>query len=122
MSASMAYIHPNKDRPNLTVQCDSLVTKILIEGGKKAVGVQTRIAGVEKQINASKEVILSSGAINSPHLLMISGVGDCQELESFGIKPIFHSPLVGKNLQDHLEVYVQYECKNPISIKDVRIY
>jgi choline dehydrogenase len=118
-SASNAYIHPNKNRKNLKVQCNSYVNKIMFDDSKTAVGVEVMINNKLERIHAKKEIILSCGAVDSPRLLMLSGVGNAEDLEAVGIKPYLNLPEVGRNLQDHLEVYVQYECKNPITIKDV---
>jgi choline dehydrogenase len=115
LSASTAYLHPVMDRPNLTVQTKSFVTKILFEG-KKAIGVEVdRGKGKTEQIFGN-DIILSGGAINSPQLLQLSGIGNAKELEALGITVIQDLPGVGENLQDHLEVYVQYACKQPISV------
>jgi choline dehydrogenase len=118
-SASNAYIHPNKNRKNLKVQCNSYVNKIMFDDSKTAVGVEVMINNKLERIHANKEIILSCGAVDSPRLLMLSGVGNAEDLKAVGIKPYLNLPEVGRNLQDHLEVYVQYECKNPITIKDV---
>ena len=114
-SAARAYLHPVKHRKNLTIQCRALVTKVLTEG-KTATGVEYRLPfGRVRQVRA-KEVILCGGAFNSPQLLQVSGIGNSQHLESVGIKPVHHLPGVGENLQDHLEVYVQHACKQPVSL------
>jgi len=115
LSASTAYLHPVMDRPNLTVQTNSFVTKILFED-KKAIGVEVdRGKGRTEQIFGN-DIILSGGAINSPQLLQISGIGNARELEALGIPIVQDLPGVGENLQDHLEVYVQYACKQPVSV------
>jgi len=115
LSASTAYLHPVMDRPNLTVQTNSFVTKILFED-KKAIGVEVdRGKGRTEQIFGN-DIILSGGAINSPQLLQLSGVGNAKELEALGIPIVQDLPGVGENLQDHLEVYVQYACKQPVSV------
>ena len=115
LNASRAYLHPVMDRPNLQVETRAFVTKILFEG-KKAVGVEV-IQGRGKALKVyADEVILSGGAINSPHLLLLSGIGNTVELEALGISVVHDLPGVGENLQDHLEVYVQYACKQPVSV------
>ncbi len=115
LSASNAYLHPVKDRPNLTVQTRTLVTKILFDG-MKAIGVEVlRNNGAVETISAG-EVILSSGSINSPQLLQLSGVGNAEELTELGIEVVQDLPGVGENLQDHLEVYIQHGCKKPVSV------
>ena len=115
LSASRAYLHPVMRRPNLTVKCWSFVTRILFQGNR-AVGVEfTRARGPVRRAYAS-EVILCGGAINSPQLLQVSGVGNADELTALGVGVIHHLPGVGENLQDHLEVYVQHACTKPVSV------
>ena len=111
LSAARAYLHPAMSRPNLEVRCNTFVERVVFEG-TRAVGVQ---AGGET-IRAG-EVILCGGAVNSPQLLQLSGVGNAQELEALDISVVHHLPGVGENLQDHLEVYVQYECLQPVSMQ-----
>lgn len=115
VSAATAYLNPVKSRSNLTIKTKSLVTKILFEG-KKAVGVEVLYKGKKKITYRCHEVILCGGAINSPQILQLSGVGDAEHLKSVGIEPVHHLPGVGQNLQDHLEVYVQHSCKQPVSL------
>ena len=106
------YLNPVKNRKNLNILKNSFVEKILFEG-KKAVGLEVKINNKVEKIYANKEVILSGGSINSPQLLMLSGIGDETHLRDNGIKVIHHSKGVGKNLQDHLETYIQQKCKTP---------
>lgn len=114
-SAARAYLHPVKRRRNLTVQCRALATKLITEG-KTVVGVEYSLPfGRNKSVRA-KEVILCGGAFNSPLLLQVSGIGNETDLRSVGITPIHHLPGVGENLQDHLEVYVQQSCTQPVSL------
>ncbi|MEU7941489.1 choline dehydrogenase [Microbispora bryophytorum] len=111
LSAARAYLHPVMNRPNLTVKTGAFVTKILFEG--------TRAVGVEfdgKRVRAG-EVVLCGGAINSPQLLQLSGVGDADHLKAHGVDVVHDLPGVGENLQDHLEVYIQYACKQPVSMQ-----
>ncbi|MFF5480365.1 choline dehydrogenase [Streptomyces sp. NPDC012935] len=116
LSASKAYLKPAMDRPNLTVMTRTLVTRVLFEGNR-AVGVECRRGrGPLKQVRA-KEVILCGGAINSPQLLQLSGVGNAEELRALGVDVVHDLPGVGENMQDHLEVYVQYACKQPVSMQ-----
>ncbi|KAK4475944.1 hypothetical protein MN116_001183 [Schistosoma mekongi] len=115
-SASTAYLHPAlKSSSNLTVETNATVTQILFKNNK-AVGVKYKKNGQVHEAKAESEVILSGGAINSPHLLMLSGIGDVDYLRSVGIDAWHHLPGVGQNLQDHLEVYVQQACKKPITL------
>jgi choline dehydrogenase len=113
-NAARAYVHPVKHRPNLTVKCRTFVTRILFEG-KRAVGVEFVSGGKQHQVYGG-EIIACGGAINSPQLLQVSGIGNAGELKKLGINIIHDLPGVGENLQDHLEVYVQYACKKPVSL------
>ncbi len=113
-SAARAYLHPVKNRPNLTVQCLAHVNKVLFEG-TTAVGVEYQRFGRTHRVRAN-EVILSGGAINTPQLLQLSGVGNAKELAALGIDVVKDLPGVGENLQDHLEVYVQHASRKPVSL------
>src|SRR5690625_5198566 len=113
-SAARSYIHPVKHRSNLRVLTKAMVLKILFEG-KKATGVRYRKDGKVQEATAKREVILCGGAINTPQLLQLSGVGNADELKQHDIESIQHLPGVGENLQDHLETYVQWSCKKPVS-------
>jgi choline dehydrogenase len=114
LSAARAYLHPVMSRPNLEVRCRSFVSRILFEG-KRAVGVEITERGRSRRVMAG-EVVLCGGAINSPQLLQLSGVGNAGELRALGIAVVEDLPAVGENLQDHLEVYVQYSSKLPVSV------
>ena len=105
-SASQAYLRPALKRKNLETRVKANATRILFEG-TKAVGVEYIHDNQIRRAKAIKELILAGGAINSPHLMMLSGIGDSEELKQHGLKTVMHLPGVGKNLQDHLEVYVQ---------------
>ena len=109
-SVSKYYLNPAKKRKNLNIFLNSFVEKIIFEG-KKAIGIEVKIKNKVKKIYAEKEIILSGGSINSPHLLMLSGVGDADHLKQRGINIVHDLKGVGKNLQDHLETYIQQECK-----------
>ena len=111
-SASKYYLKPAKSRKNLRVFTESFVEKIIFEG-KKAVGIRVKIKNKVQTIYANKEVILSGGSINSPQLLMVSGVGPADHLKEKGIEIVHELKGVGKNLQDHLETYIQQECNTP---------
>lgn len=108
-SASVAYLAPARDRQNLTVRTGAQVLRIVTENGR-AVGVETAADGV---IRAGREVILSSGAIGSPRLLMLSGIGPADHLRGLGIPVVLDRPGVGSNLQDHLDLFVIAECTGP---------
>ena len=115
LSAARAYLHPVRDRKNLTIETLALGTKVRFQG-KRAVGVDYLRGGrLQRSVDAG-EVILCGGAINTPQLLQLSGVGDEQHLRNVGVDVVHHSPGVGENLQDHLEVYIQYASKLPVSI------
>ncbi|HET9094953.1 MAG TPA: choline dehydrogenase [Solirubrobacteraceae bacterium] len=124
LSAARAYLHPAMRRPNLDVQCRALVDRVLFEGDR-AVGVQYTTGlfgrGERRRVSAG-EVILCGGAINSPQLLQLSGVGNARELGRLGIGVVADVPGVGENLQDHLEVYVQYASKQPVSVAPAMKY
>jgi choline dehydrogenase len=113
-NAARAYVHPVKNRRNLTVKCRTLATRILFKG-RRAVGVE--YARGKRLVRVfGGEIICCGGAINSPHLLQLSGVGNGSELAALGIPVVQDLPGVGENLQDHLELYVQYACKKPVSM------
>ncbi len=101
-SAARAYLHPVRQRKNLTILTGALATKILFQG-KRAVGVLCRHKGGEREIRAAREVILSAGALQSPQLLMLSGIGPAETLKRHGIAVRHHLPGVGQNLQDHVD-------------------
>lgn len=121
LSAARAYLHPVLDRRNLEVRTRVLVTRILFEG-KRAVGVEiSRGRGHAETIRAGR-VICCGGAINSPQLLQLSGVGNAAELAALGIPVVQDLPGVGENLQDHLEVYVQHACTQPVSMSPALLW
>ncbi|MBW8711610.1 MAG: GMC family oxidoreductase N-terminal domain-containing protein, partial [Mycobacterium sp.] len=110
LSAARAYLHPVMRRPNLDVITRAFVERVVFEG-KRAVGVDYRhLFGGTKRVSAG-QVVLCGGAINSPQLLQLSGVGNSADLQALGIDVVHDLPGVGENLQDHLEVYIQYACK-----------
>ncbi|CAN5580163.1 choline dehydrogenase [soil metagenome] len=115
LSAARAYLHPVMGRPNLEVKTRSFVTRVLFEG-TRAVGVEYKRGAAAPQRARAGEVILCGGAINTPQTLQVSGVGNADELGKLGIPVVQHLPGVGENLQDHLEVYVQYACSQPVSM------
>jgi len=115
LSAARAYLHPVRHRKNLRVETLAFVTGIRFEG-KRAVGVDYLRAGRARRTADAGEVILCGGAINTPQLLQLSGIGDEALLRQHGIPVVQHLPGVGENLQDHLEVYIQYASKQPVSI------
>lgn len=106
-SAAQAFLHPILARPNLTVLSEALTHKVLLEG-TRAVGVEINFRGRTERVYASREVIISAGSINSPQLLMLSGIGPREELEKHGIAVCHHLPGVGGNLQDHQDICMMY--------------
>jgi choline dehydrogenase len=114
LSAARAYLHPVRSRPNLDVRCNVFVNQVRF-AGERAVGVEVVEHGQTRIIHAG-EVILCGGAINSPQLLQLSGVGNADELSPLGIDVVHDLPGVGESMQDHLEVYVQYASKQPVSV------
>jgi choline dehydrogenase len=112
LSAARAYLHPAMSRPNLEVRCNTFVNRVAFKGSR-AVGVELENGAVVR----AAEVILCGGAINSPQLLQLSGVGNAGELEPLGIRVVHDLPAVGENLQDHLEVYVQHASTQPVSVQ-----
>ena len=115
LSAARAYLHPIMGRPNLTVVTRAHTTRILFEG-TRAVGAEYRKGRKLHRVGA-QEVIVSGGAINTPQLLMLSGLGPRKHLEELGVDVVNDLPGVGRNLQDHLEVYIQYASKLPVSLQ-----
>jgi len=115
LSAARAYLHPVMNRPNLTVKTRAFVHRILFEG-KRAVGVEVAFGRRKSEKIYSGEVLCCGGAINSPQLLQLSGVGNASDLKALGIPVVHDLPGVGENLQDHLEVYIQHACTRPVSM------
>ena len=114
-STSNAYLRRALKRPNLTLLTGIVAHKILLEG-KTARGIEFEKSGKIVQVYADQDVISSAGSIGSVQLLQLSGIGDCETLKQAGVELKHELPGVGENLQDHLEVYFQYECKQPITL------
>ncbi|WP_293266987.1 choline dehydrogenase [Neptunomonas sp.] len=114
-STSNAYLREAMKRSNLTLITGVLTRKVIMDG-KRAVGIEYEKSGSTVNATANKEVILAAGSIGSPHLLQLSGVGPAKVLEEAGVELVHDLPGVGENLQDHLEVYFQYHCKQPITL------
>ncbi len=115
MSAARAYLRPALARRNVQVVTNALVDRVVFEG-RRAKGVAFSAAGQERQVAATREVILSAGSIMSPAILKRSGIGPVAELAEHGIAVVHASPQVGENLMDHLEVYVQAQCRQPVTL------
>jgi choline dehydrogenase-like flavoprotein len=109
-STADAYLKPIKGRANLTVLTDAQAARVLFEG-TRAVGVEYLIGGVAKQVFVAHEVVLSGGAVNTPQLLMLSGVGPAADLTALGIDVVVDAPAVGANLQDHLVAFLIVESE-----------
>jgi choline dehydrogenase len=116
ISAARAYLHPVLGRSNLTVRTGAFVSRVVFEGAR-AVGVEVTGRGGSTEIVRGGEIILAGGAFNSPQLLQLSGVGAANALRSQGIDVVADLPGVGEHLQDHLEVYIQYGSKQPVSMQ-----
>jgi choline dehydrogenase len=114
-SAANAYLKPAMKRPNLTVVTHALATQVIFED-QRAVGVRYTRGGVSRVARAGREVILSGGAINSPQLLKLSGIGPEAELRALGVPVVNARAGVGENLQDHVEFYFQVASKKPITL------
>jgi choline dehydrogenase len=114
-SASQAYLRPVRGRSNLTVRTRTFVNRVVVDGGR-AIGVEVAKGGGVERIEAD-EVILAGGAINSPQLLMLSGIGPADHIREHGIDVAADLPGVGANLQDHLEVYIQHASTQPVSMQ-----
>ncbi|MBB4301948.1 choline dehydrogenase [Rhodobium orientis] len=114
-SAANAYLKPALGRKNLELMTRTFAHRIVFEDGR-AVGVEVENGGGRRIIRARREVILAASAINSPRLLMLSGIGDGEHLQAHGISTRAHRPGVGQNLQDHLELYLQMTCLKPVSL------
>ena len=114
-STSLCYLDNARKRSTLTVLPRVLADRVIFDG-TRAVGVEALMDGNRETWRARREVIVTSGAIASPQLLQRSGVGNADDLRAMGIHSVAHLPGVGENLQDHLEMYIQYECLRPVSI------
>ncbi len=114
VSMASAFLDPIRSRPNLTVLSDTVVARVLIED-RRAVGVEVDTDGRRRRIPARKEVVLSGGSYGSPHVLLLSGVGDAAELRAAGIEPIHHLPAVGRNLGDHPAAAIAMRTQSPES-------
>lgn len=115
-STAAAYLKPALNRPNLTVLTQAHVTKVVVEKDR-ATSVHYIYQGQQRQANVDREIILSGGSVNSPQLLMLSGIGAADELKPLGIPVVLDLPGVGKNLQDHLQAGVIYSCKQAITLE-----
>jgi choline dehydrogenase len=117
LSVFRTYVFPYMDRPNLTVLTHALVTKLTLEG-KRATGVEIAFDGQIQRITAGLEVVLSLGAMHTPKVLMLSGIGDQAELQRLGIPVVQHLPGVGQNFQDHFGIGCIWEYQQPLPIRN----
>jgi choline dehydrogenase len=117
-STAVGYLRQARPRPNLAVELDALATRVQFSG-RRAVGVEYRQGQTTHTAYADGEVILAGGAFNSPQLLQLSGLGPAKLLQELGVAVIADMPGVGADLQDHLQVRMQYRCTEPITMNDV---
>ena len=115
-STARAYLDPARKRSNLKIQTGSLVHKITFDGTKAVAVTYMSGSGALKSVQARKEIILSAGAVGSPHILMLSGIGPAAHLQDTGIDVLHDLPGVGQNLNDHPDFVLKYKCKRPVSI------
>jgi len=114
-SAARAYLRPAMSRPGLLIQTEALVHRILLDNGR-AIGVDYSVQGQCTQARAGAEVILCAGAVNSPQILLLSGIGPADDLRAAGVEPIQDLPGVGAHLNDHPDIVVQHRCLQPVSL------
>jgi choline dehydrogenase len=117
-STATAFLAPARSRANLRVETEALATRVLFDG-RRATGVEFSQRGQTKRLVARREVILCGGAMNSPQLLQLSGVGPASLLQSHGIPVVEDLPGVGENLQDHFVVPITYRSARPVTINDI---
>jgi len=117
ISSAVAYLKPARDRANLRIETDAHTTGVILEG-RRAVGVRYIQNGVVREARAAREVILSAGALQSPQLLQLSGIGPASLLQKHGIGVVHNLPGVGQNLQDHLQLRLMYKVSKPITTND----
>lgn len=117
ISSAVAYLKPARNRANLSIETDAHATGLILEG-RRAVGVRYLQNGVAREARAAREVILSAGALQSPQLLQLSGIGPASLLQRHGINVVHDLPGVGQNLQDHLQLRLMYRVSKPITTND----
>ena len=120
-STSFAFLRPVRRRLNLSVLTGALARKVIVEHGR-ATGVEISQGGRRRTIRAAREVVLCAGTVNSPQLLMLSGIGPADEMGRHGIEVVHELPGVGRNLQDHVDCVISYECAQPVTLyRDLRV-
>jgi len=117
-STATAYLRPARSRPNLRVETEAHATRVLFDG-RKVTGVVYRQGGRDVTVRAQREVVLAAGALQSPQILQLSGVGPSALLREFGVPVVHDLPGVGENLQDHLQARVIFRCTKPITTNDI---
>ncbi len=117
-STAQTFLAAARGRPNLQVETEAVATKLLFDG-KRCVGIAFRQRGQDRELRADREVIVSGGAINSPHLLQVSGVGPGAHLQSLGIETVHHLPGVGNNLSDHYVTRIAHRVKNAVTFNEL---
>ncbi|HUF82068.1 MAG TPA: GMC family oxidoreductase N-terminal domain-containing protein [Burkholderiales bacterium] len=117
-SAARAYLRPARSRPNLRIVTEALATQVRFKE-RRAAGVSYLRGGARLEVSARKEILLCAGAVRSPQLLELSGVGKPELLRELGIPLVYNQPGIGENLQDHLMVRLAYECNRPATINDM---
>jgi choline dehydrogenase len=119
-STAVGYLRPALRRPNLQVTTDTLAERVLFDG-RRATGVRLRKGGRAFTVRSGRETILAGGSVNSPQLLMLSGVGPAEHLREVGVAPVHDLPGVGQNLQDHYGGQITWKCRYPITMNDVML-
>jgi len=117
-SAAVAYLKPARRRPNLTIETGALVQRLQFDADKRVTGVDYRQNGADRHAAVTGEVVISGGAINSPQLLQLSGIGPGEHLQAHGLDVVHDSPGVGQDLQDHYQARMIYELNQPLSVND----
>jgi choline dehydrogenase len=119
-STSRAFLYPALGRKNLTVRTGALTNRLVTSKGR-VTGVEYTVKGSSEEARVRKEVILSAGTVNSPQILLLSGIGPADEIEKHGLKVVHELPGVGRNMQDHVDCVLAYECPKPVSLyRDLR--
>ncbi|WP_372571777.1 GMC family oxidoreductase [Ruegeria jejuensis] len=119
-SSAVAFLNPARKRPNLQIITNALVQRVIIEAGCATAIRYLDKSGQECEVTATREIVLSSGAINSPQILMLSGIGEAEQLKENGIEVVADLPAVGKNMQDHLQARLVFKCNEPTLNDEVR--
>lgn len=118
VSAAKAFLKPAMKRPNLRVLTHALASRVVMDG-RRAIGVEVMPGGQKTLVRAAREVVLCGGAINTPQLLMLSGIGPAAQIAAHGIPVVHELAGVGQNLQDHYQTRIAYRCTKPITVNDI---